>query len=1011
MNVASRFALYGLFAVSGFCGLIYESIWSHYLRGYLGHAAHGQTVVLVIFVGGLALGAWLAGRATARLREPLLAYAAAEVFIGLVALGFHPVFVGFTGWAYDTLLPAVCGSGATCVTQWLTAALLIAAPAVALGATFPWMAAGVLRRHPATPGHEISVLYFANSLGAVFGVLASAFLFIPALGLPGTMMLAGVLNIAVGVAVAAIARTRRVALSEHVVEAQAQAEPLPAAKAKGARRARATSRDPVAATPVTPASVAPKTLVRTFLLVAALTGASSFVYEIVWIRMLALVLGASTHAFELMLAAFILGLALGGAWIRHRIDRIADARSFLGYVQLAMGLAAVLTLPLYATLFDGFAWLVAGLARTPPGYSLFQLASAAIALAVMLPATFLAGMTLPLVTHRLLVAGAGERAIGSVYAANTLGAILGVIATVHVLIPLVSLKGALLAGVAIDLALGIYLLRRPRGDLAFSWPGFAALFVALGAFGVVAAAVKMDPRRMASGVYRDGVPRLGDGTSVLYHRDGKTATVSVIEGNGRRMLRTNGKTDASVAIGGAAPTPDEPTQVLLGALAIAANPQAKRAAVIGVGSGISTAALLASPALQRVDTIEIEPRMVDGAKTFGDRNGAVWSDERSHFVFDDAKAWLARATTAWDIVVSEPSNPWVSGVASLFTSETYERIAKHLAPGGVFVQWIQIYEMDGPLLSSIFRALVPHFPHYTVYKGGPADLLVVASRERTPVVDAGRLFGERGIATLLKQAGLSSPADVDSRWRGDAVVFNALMAAFDAPANSDYHPYVDTHAARARYLQSNFQPLFEDSLGSPPLLEVLGANVPRAPGAEPLLAAALANGLIAPPDANVSLPAAHAAYADALRASRELMRTCRPGGPIPVLIEGAVGTAIAINELDRARARPVWATVRESPCYRSLDPEVKVWVDLFAAVGAREAAAMSELGTRALASSPGEFAKAYALNAAVVGEIALGRPEIGGRLLEAHAPVRDTAFLAVLREATAGRSIVPKSPS
>jgi predicted membrane-bound spermidine synthase len=999
---AQRLALYGLFAVSGFCGLIYESIWSHYLRNYLGHAAHGQTVVLVIFVGGLALGAWLAGRATDRLREPLLAYAAAEIFIGICAFAFHPVFVGFTGWAYDTLLPAVCGESGWCATQWITAALLIAAPAIALGATFPWMAAGVLRRYPDTPGHEISVLYFLNSFGAVLGVLASAFVFIPALGLPGTVMLAGALNVFVGVAVGAIAWRRQA--PEPVVEASP--EPPAAAKGKSAKRARAVAVSAPAAPPTT--GVPPRELVTMFLLVAALTGASSFVYEIVWIRMLALVLGASTHAFELMLAAFILGLALGGAWIRNRIDRIADARAFLGHVQVWMGLAALLTLPLYTMLFDGFAWLMGGLARTGPGYSLFQVASAAIALAVMLPATFLAGMTLPLITHRLLAAGAGERAIGSVYATNTLGAILGVIATVHVLIPLFGLKGALLAGALIDLLLGVWLLRRPKGDLAFSWPGFAAVIVALGVFGVVAAGVKLDPLRLASGVFRDGVPKLADNSSIVYHRDGKTATVTVVDFPGRRMLRTNGKTDASVGIGGAPPTADEPTQVLVGALALAANPQAKRAAVIGVGSGISTAALLTSPTLQRVDTIEIEPRMVDGAKAFGDRNAAVWSDERSHFIYDDAKAWLARATTPWDIVVSEPSNPWVSGVASLFTGETYERIARHLAPGGVLVQWIQIYEIDGELLSSIFRALVPHFPHYAVYKGGPGDLIVVASRERVPTIDAVKLFGERGIATMLKQSGVDSPSDVDSRWRGDSAVVNALMASFEAPANSDYRPYVDTHAARTRFLQSNLQPLFDSSFGSAPLLEILGAKTPRNAEGGASLGAALASGLAAPVDANVSLPEAHASYQDALRASRELLRSCKPGGPVPILIEGAVGTAIAINELDRARAMPVWATIREGTCYRSLAPEVRVWVDLFAAVGARDAKAMSELGVRALEIAPGEFAKAYAVNAAVVGEIARGRPEVGGRLLDAHAPAQDSAFGAILRETTAGRSIAPR---
>ena len=1001
MPTATRFALYLLFAVSGACGLVYESIWSHYLRNYLGHAAHGQTVVLVIFVGGLALGAWLAARRTERLDDPLVAYAAAEIAIGLAALAFHPVFVAFTGWSYDTLLPATCGASGWCATQWLTAALLIAPPAIALGATFPWMVAGVLRRYPQSPGHEISVLYFLNSLGAVVGVLASAFVLIAHYGLPGTLRIAGALNLVIGAMVFVLARSGRA----RAVRAEAMppgVQPAtPARKSAKRGRAQAIVEPPGAAPVPRPSGLSP----RAMLVVAALTGLSSFIYEIVWIRMLALVLGASTHAFELMLAAFILGLALGGAWIRNRIDRIADTPAFLGYVQLAMAVAAVATLPLYGRTFDALSWLLGGVARSDAGYALYQLGSGAIALAVMLPATFLAGMTLPLVTHRMLAMQTGERAVGLVYGANTAGAIVGVVAAVHVLVPLLGLKGALLAGVAIDLALGVYLLRKPRGEVLFSAPAFATVIAALGVFGVVAGGVTLDPRRMAAGVFRDGTTRLPDEAPIVYHADGKTATVSVIEGGGRRIIRTNGKPDASMAMPGHPPTADEPTQALLGALAVGAHPDAKRAAVIGMGSGTTSTVLLASPTLQRVDTIEIERKMVEGAKAFAPRNGPVYSDERSHFVFDDAKAWLARVDIPYDIVISEPSNPWVSGVASLFTEETYARVAKSLAPGGVFVQWIQLYEIDGALLSSMFRALVRHFPHYMVYKGGPGDLIVVASRDRRPSVDAGALFGRRGIASLLVATGVPSAADIDSRWRGDETSVNAVLAAFDAPVNSDYRPYVDTHASRARFLHANAQPIFEANLAPAAMLEVMGSAPARAKGDTPL-ALALADALVAPAAASVALPPAYAGYADAIRATRELLRTCKPQGPLPVLLEGAVGTAIVINDqLTRQRAGEVWSALRSGACYRTLAPEVAVWVDLFAAVAARDAAAMSEPAMRALASAPNAFTRDYALAAVATAEIAQGRGEVAGRLLEMNAPRDPQAWLVMLREAAAKRSI------
>ena len=167
MGANARLGLYALFCLSGLCGLVYESIWSHYLRNYLGHAAQGQTVVLVIFVGGLASGAWLAGRYTDRLRDPLIAYAAAEIGIGLFAFAFHPLFVAVTEWTYVALLPSVCAQSTMCAAQWIVAALLIAAPAIALGATFPWMVAGVLRRHEGgVPGlRELRLVQLRQRIG------------------------------------------------------------------------------------------------------------------------------------------------------------------------------------------------------------------------------------------------------------------------------------------------------------------------------------------------------------------------------------------------------------------------------------------------------------------------------------------------------------------------------------------------------------------------------------------------------------------------------------------------------------------------------------------------------------------------------------------------------------------------------------------------------------------------------------------------------------------------------
>jgi predicted membrane-bound spermidine synthase len=307
-----------------------------------------------------------------------------EGAIGLVAFASIRSSWRTADWGYSTLLPATCDqASAFCAGQWGLAAALLAPQSILLGATFPLMSSAVIRLRDSQPGHDIATLYFLNSLGAVLGVLASAFLLIPSVGLPGALMTAALANSAIAIG--------------------------------GYLLSRRTD-EPVAAVP--PAGEAPSwdwtspRLTRLLLWTAMLTGLSSFIYEVAWIRMLSLVLGASTHSFELMLASFILGLALGGLWVRHRVDPSRDPVRFLAIVQLVMGVAAAATIPVYGASFDFMAWLLHAVNRNTGGFVFFNVGSTAIALLVMLPATFCAGMTLPLITYRLLAPQRARRRSG-----------------------------------------------------------------------------------------------------------------------------------------------------------------------------------------------------------------------------------------------------------------------------------------------------------------------------------------------------------------------------------------------------------------------------------------------------------------------------------------------------------------------------------------------------------------------------------------------------------------------
>jgi spermidine synthase len=622
----SRSALYVLFTASGFAGLIYESIWTHYLKLFLGHAAYAQSLVLIVFMGGMAAGAAWCGRFSERLASPLLAYALVEAVIGVLAWLFHPIFVSMTDWSYGWLLPALGSEWSALAAKLALSCLLILPQSVLLGMSFPLMSAGVARSHPARQGEAVAMLYFTNSLGAAAGVLASGFILIAWAGLPGTLRFAGGVNVALAAAVALLAR------------------PLPALTKLPAKQTGA----------------------GLLLAIALFTGLASFIYEIAWIRMLSLVLGASTHSFELMLSTFILGLALGGLAMRRRVDRTPSPERLLGWVQVVMGLLALMTLPVYDFSFGVMETLMKGLARSDTGYLLFNASGQAIAALVMLPAAFCAGITLPLITGALLRKGGGEAAIGQVYAANTLGAIAGVLLAVHIGLPVLGLKGTLMAGCAIDVALGLVLLNAFGSRRGFSVAAAACAVFLL----TVGAAVELDANKMTAGVFRHGDLAASRDAQILYRKDGKTATVHLVKYTEAVSLRTNGKSDGSVNMdAGGVRGSDEITMVLTGALPLALKPQAKTAAVIGLGTGLTMHTLLQSLDIERVETVEIEAAMAEAARGFMPRNSGAFADPRGlrypmmvrMVVVLPAPLRPSRQTTSPSFTASEtPCRMWLS---------------------------------------------------------------------------------------------------------------------------------------------------------------------------------------------------------------------------------------------------------------------------------------------------------------------------------------------------------------
>lgn len=802
------FALLVLFVLSGIAGLIYQSIWSHYLGLTLGHAAYAQTLVLGLFMGGMALGAWLASRYTLRWRHLVLAYAIVEAVIGVIGIAFHPLFVAYTAFSQQTVLPALTHSGVAQAWQWISAGVLILPQCILLGATFPLLSAGLLRLGVEADGKVLGGLYFSNSIGAAAGALLTTFLLLPLMGMPGSVLTAGLLNIVVALLAWAIWKSMPADPPQVRTSAERVCvEPKPAGHL-GTEATKAGN-----------ARLAAILLASSFI-----TGATSFVYEIGWVRMLNQALGTTVHSFELMLAAFILGLALGGLWIRRYSDRIADAIRYAGYAQVAMGVAALLSLVFFSQSFEWVSWLMKALARSDEGYLLFSAGSAVICLLVMFPAAFFAGMTLPLFTMALLEKGEGERAIGRVYAANTLGAIFGVLLIVHVLTPLMGVHLSVALAALVDAVLGLCLLgwvTRARSRLGFGLAGVAtaaALAIGIGVGGA-------DPSQLASGVFRTGAERLPEDASVVFQRDGKTASISVIKGGDSSLtISTNGKPDAGMHLDmRQAPSLDESTMVMLGTLPYVHNPDAKRVAVVGWGSGLTTHTLVGNPDVDLVETIEIEPVMVEGAKLFGPRVSRAYDDPRSVLQVEDARTYFATGNRRYDAVVSEPSNPWVSGVASLFTREFYNFVHRHLEDDGVLVQWTHVYELNDELLSTMVAALIAEFPDTDLYVVNMTDLVFVAHKGQRKQPDWAFLSAD-DLGREAARVCLGTPFDYAARFIGGPELLQTYVRRHRATPYSDFFPFVTLNAPRSRFKGEQATGMLSLIDIGLPALEVLGGR-------------------------------------------------------------------------------------------------------------------------------------------------------------------------------------------
>jgi spermidine synthase len=690
-----------LFLLSGITGLVYEVLWAKYLSLLLGNTAQAHTIVLATFLGGLALGNAVFGPQADKVSNHLRMYGWLELGIGLLAL-LSPMSLDVLSDVYiaiasQHILPPVLALGlrlALCV-----GVLLL--PAMLMGGTLPMLSRFVTHSLSQLEA-SVSWFYFLNSAGAVLGAILAGFLLIPTLGLDFSTSLAAAVNMAIG-GISLVLAVRVVQKGQAVAVEQTPQE-----------------------------DDATGMLWRPFIIYGAvfLSGFVALAYEIAWIRLLALVLGSSTYSFSLMLAAFIAGIALGSYLISRRILPHIDSSVLFGLAELGIGVSIVVTLPLYERMPYVFLRLSGILNRTPETFYLYETGKFVFCfLLMLLPTTFL-GMTLPLasriVTQSVTQMG---RNVGLVFSLNTLGNVLGAVLAGLWLLPLLGMKTLIESGVVVNLLVGASVLWTAHGWLSWrrAWvmgAGLAGLFL------VMLSLPAWDKLMLTSGQFRtrqlathhsyDDYRQSIHNQSLLFYKDDRDTTVTVVKGKEDELfLKVNGKTDASSR-------GDLPTQLLLAHIPLLLKPDAGQVLVVGLGSGITAGSALRYP-LQRLDLVEISAGVVEAAKFFADHNYNALEDACLHLHLEDAKTFLRLSPGLYDVIISEPSNPWIIGIGSLFSVEFYREARQHLSAGGILAQWFHTYEMDNDSLRLILRTFGSVFEHVTLWKTLAGDVLILGS--------------------------------------------------------------------------------------------------------------------------------------------------------------------------------------------------------------------------------------------------------------------------------------------
>jgi len=694
-----------------------------------GTTSFAVATVLAAFMGGLACGSYVMGKLAHRFERchPLRVYAGLEVLIAVVGV-LLPLAFQWLVPAYRFIWAHFQASflGFSVIRLLLCVAVLLV-PTFLMGATLPILS-GYVGNGSRHGNRRIGLLYAVNTVGAVLGCLAAGLILFRFAGVQKTQWIAVALNLVAAAGAFVLARRR----NETAISESAGDGAVPEQQEFDC--------------------VGPRLSRREIGLLVAIYAASGFVamlYEVAWTRVLVLVLGSSIYAYTIMLATFLLGLALGSCLAVRLARRDSHPLLNAGLCQLAIGLTTYVSLFFVEEL--PFLYLRAYETFDPSATGLMTI-QFVLAGALMILPTLGLGAMFPITLRGLNPSGASTaRVVGWAYAWNTFGAIGGSVIAGFLLIPTIGSQQTMIAGVALNALLAAVAIYSVTVGRLVRYRLVAVACVLLFAANSLRNTPAWSPSILSTGIFRYmkdyvGLDRAGFRErarkiqgEVLFFKEGLTCTISVFRNPHNLILAVNGKPDASTPSGldnpfapGEPRLGDLPTQSLVGHLPLLLGPDATNVLVVGLGSGVTVGALRQHP-VQSIECIELEEAVVEAEKFFQDFNNAPLSDGRVQMIVNDARNHLLVTPKKYDVIVSEPSNPWLPGPAKLFTTEFFELARSRLQPGGVMCQWIQLYEIHHSHFQAILRTYMDIFPHVHLFRVNH-DAVLVGSLSPRPIV-------------------------------------------------------------------------------------------------------------------------------------------------------------------------------------------------------------------------------------------------------------------------------------